>query len=560
MSVPFEKIQAPTPTREGAVEFNTEIHNQLDAAASFEELLDVVNAWDKQRRELLTWENLTHLRFSQDTTNPDYKKALDYCDELRPKLTELDVSVKRKLVSHPRRAELSQEIGEQAIALWEADLLTYDPVIEDDMVHEAKLRSQYNELCASAKFECRGETFNIEGIGKLRVDENREVRYDAESALWGWFADNREQLDEIYAEQVKLRDSMARKLGFDDYIGLAYKQMQRIDYGREDVTAYRDAVRELVVPLCTEIRRQQTERMGLEKLMFWDQSVHDPNGNPKPQGDHDWMLERAQEMFDAMGGGLDDFFRLMVEGNFLDLKNREGKAGGGFCTDFTSYGQPYIFANFNGTQGDVEVFTHEVGHAFQVYSSRDFKVSDYNYPTYEACEIHSMGLEFLTYPQMERFFGDDADRFRSIHLAKSLLFLPYGVAVDHFQHLVYANPSASPAERFEMWQEMERTYLPTYDYGNLPHVSDGGRWQLQRHIYMHPFYYIDYTLAQTCALQFWARSSVDYAAAMRDYVALCCRGGEAPFQELAKSAGLVSPFATGCLDNVVAQARQVLNA
>jgi len=286
--------------------------------------------------------------------------------------------------------------------------------------------------------------------------------------------------------------------------------------------------------------------------------VHDPQGNPAPRDDHDWLCEQAQKMFDAMGGGLDDFFRLMTQSHLTDLKNRDSKSPGGFCTSFPSVGLPYIFANFNGTKHDVEVFTHEMGHAFQAYMSRNQSLMDYLWPTYESCEIHSMGLEFLSWPQMELFFGNDADRFRRIHLEQALLFIPYGVAVDHFQHLVYASPQATPAERHAMWQEVERLYLPTRNYGDLPHLPQGGFWQFQRHIYLNPFYYIDYTLAQTCALQLWVRSQQDYAGTIRDYVALCSRGGEAPFQQLAKSARLVSPFETGCLRDVVGLARKQL--
>jgi M3 family oligoendopeptidase len=351
---------------------------------------------------------------------------------------------------------------------------------------------------------------------------------------------------------------MAKKLGYNDYIGLGYKRMKRVDYNQQDVEQFRAEVREHLVPLAVELRRKQAAALGVDKLIFWDDAVHDAAGNPAPHGEHDWMVERATQMFDTMGSDLGGFFRLMVQGKLTDLKNRDGKAGGGFCTAFPSYGLPFIFANFNGTKHDVEVFTHEMGHAYQAYQSRHQPLLDYLWPTYESCEIHSMGLEFLTWPHMEQFFEGDAERFRRIHLTQGLLFIPYGVAVDHFQHLVYAQPDATPAERHAMWQEMERTYLPWRDYGDLPHVATGGFWQFQRHIYLSPFYYIDYTLAQTCALQLWVRSRKDPQGTLASYNALCSRGGEAPFQELARSAGLVSPFQSGCLRDVAAEAKATL--
>jgi len=554
----FAEIEAPTPTFEAVAADYQRLNELWDNSGSDDERRLAVRQWDDLCRQLATWENLVDLHFNQDTANPEYKQAREFCDELRPKLTELAVGLKRKLVNSPQRPQLEADFGQQAFALWEADVLAFDPRIEDDLVREAKLEAEYTDLQASAKLEFQGDTYNFAGLAKFRVDADRQVRYDANRVNWQWFTDHRDQLDRIYDEQVKLRDSMAKKLGFDDFIGLAYKRMKRVDYNQTDVERFRAAVREDVVPLATELRRRQAAALGIDRVMYWDEGVFDPAGNPQPGGDHDWMIQRAKEMFHAMGGGLGAFFELMVDCDLMDLKNRKGKAGGGFCTDFPSYGLPYIFANFNGTKGDVEVFTHEIGHAFQGYSSRAQPLNDYLFPTYESCEIHSMGLEFLTWPHMEKFFGDDAERFRKIHLTQSLLFLPYGVAVDHFQHLVYARPTATPAERHAMWREMEQMYLPSRDAGDLPHVPMGGQWQLQRHIYLSPFYYIDYTLALTCALQFWVRSRDNMAAAMEAYVALCRRGGEAPFRQLAESAGLVPPFEAGCLSNVVQQAKEFL--
>lgn len=468
------------------------------------------------------------------------------------------MQLKRQLLASPRRAEYEARIGKQAFLLWEADVTTFEPAIEADLVAEARLSAEYTELLASAKLPFDGQILNLEGIGKYTQHADREVRHQAQQVRWQFFERNAEALDRIYGELVQLRHGMARKLGYENYIALGYRRMQRVDYDEKDVERYRDQIAELVVPLAAQIVERQARNLGVDRVYFWDEPVFDPRGNPAPVGDHDWMLAQAQGMFDEMAAPLGDFFRLMVARHLLDLKNRPAKAGGGFCTSFPTYGLPYIFANFNGTKGDVEVFTHEMGHAFQNWQSRSTPVYDYLWPTLESCEIHSMSLEFLSWPYMERFFGDEAERFRTIHLAESLLFLPYGVAVDHFQHLVYAHPEATAAERKRLWQSVEKRYLPWRDYGDLAYPAAGGRWQLQRHIYNSPFYYIDYTLAGCCALQFWAKAQGDYQKALADYVALCRRGGEAPFQELARSAGLVSPFTPGALSSVVEQARRAL--
>jgi len=556
----FDEIHVDRPEYANvAAEFG-KIDAAWAAASSADDCRQVIHDWDTLERRLSTWVNLVDLRFNQETSNADYKQARQYSDELKPRLTDLSVRMKRKLIDTPYRAELEAAFGPQAFALWEADVLAFDPKIEADLVKESKLEAEFTDLLASAKLQYRGDTYNFAGLAKFHVDGDRQVRYESNAVKWQWFADNVQQFDRIYDEQVRLRTDMAKKLGYENFVGLAYKRMKRVDYDQADVERFRAAVREDVVPLATELRRRQAEKLGVDRVMFWDEGIFDPQGNPKPQGDHDWMIERATEMFDEMGGGLGEFFRLMDQCHLMDLKNRDGKAGGGFCTDFPSFGLPFIFANFNGTKGDVEVFTHEIGHAFQSYCSREQPLVDYLFPTYESCEIHSMGLEFLTWPQMGKFFGHDAERFRQIHLLQSLLFLPYGVAVDHFQHLVYATPDATPQQRHAIWREMEAAYLPTRDCGDLPHVPMGGQWQFQRHIYLSPFYYIDYTLALTCALQFWVRSRADMAEAMQSYVALCKRGGAAPFRQLAESAGLVSPFEEGSLREVVGQARNFLSA
>ncbi len=498
------------------------------------------------------------LRFQQDTRDAERKAALEAHDELAPKFGELAIDLMRHVRSGPHGAEVAAHFGAHLLDLWECKIASYDPAIEAEVIAESKLSNAYTQLVASARFEFRGETLNHSQLGKFTQHADREVRHQAASLRWDWFEENAAELDRIFDEQVHLRAQQAEKLGFGNYAELAYKKLGRTDYDRNDVRGYRAAILEHVVPLCARIRETQREALGVERLMAWDESVHDVDGNPAPSGTYAEKMDQARAMFDAMDDGLGSFFRLMESGRFLDLEAREGKAGGGFCTSFPTHGMPFVFANFNGTKGDVEVFTHEIGHAFQNYSSRDKTCIDFLWPTYEAAEVHSMSLEFLTWPHMERFFGDDAERFRRLHLTQSLLFLPYGVTVDAFQHWVYDNPSATPGDRLSKWQELEALYLPWRSWGDLARPAAGGMWQGQGHIYRAPFYYIDYTLAQVCAMQFLAKAEQDRGQAMDAYVTLCKRGGEAPFQDLVRSAGLVSPLDPGCLEGVVATATEYL--
>lgn len=533
-------------------------------AARFENLFEkldeqpaeTVREWDALRRELSVYRSLAGLQFAQNTQDPDARAEHEFADEFFPSIAELQTEMKRKLLE--RRADLAPMIGEHVFELWTSDVASFEPTIEQQLVAEAKTRTERDELIASGEVEFDGESLNLAQLGKYRQVADRATREAATKAYWGWFGENGETSDDIYDRLVKQRTQMARDLGFDTYTPLGYLRMQRVDYDAADVAKFRQEVIDEIVPLCAELKQLQADNLGIDELTVWDEPVHDPNGSPKPNGSPEEMIAKASEMFDAMHPELGSFFGMMQERGLMDLVSRKGKAAGGFCTSLEN-GAPFIFGNFNGTHGDMHTFTHEMGHAFQCWLSRENYPMDLQWPTLESCEIHSMSLEFFSAPHMELFFGDDAERYRRMHLTENLTFIPYGVAVDHFQHLVYERPEASPAERRKMWLQMEELYLPWRNWADIEHGASGGGWHKQGHIFSSPFYYIDYVLALTCALQFWARMRDDNEAALADYVTLCRRGGDASFLELVKSAKLRSPFESGCLTAAAQTAREALD-
>ncbi|MEN8773647.1 MAG: M3 family oligoendopeptidase [Akkermansiaceae bacterium] len=539
----------------------SEFHSRLTKANSASECLKIVADWDSLLCRFKEWSSLTYIRFQQDTRNKVYKTAIDELDAIAPKYADLETKFKQALLDSPYRNEMENDLTPMLFDKWECDTKSFAPAIKDDLANEAKLQSAHTALTAGAEIEFRDEIFTISELDKFGDDADRETREGACKANSQWFFNNAPELDRVYDEQVNLRHTMARKLGYNSFTELGYQRMTRIGYGPEEVAAFRDEIRDKVVPLALQVAVKQRTALGVEKLMFWDHGAHSAKGNPKPKGDHDWMVGRATEMFKEMGHGLDVFFDEMKSRDAMDLKSRKGKAGGGFCDFLHQYEFPFIFSNFNGTRGDVDVFTHEIGHAFQSYNSRNQPMSDIVWPTTEACEIHSMALEFLTWPHMEKFYGEDqAEELRRIHLSAYLQFLCYGVSIDHFQHLVYAKPNATPEERNAMWQEIERTYLPWWDYADLPAEGSGRLWQQKAHIYQSPFYYIDYCLALTGALQFWSKSRIDPDGTLKNYAELCTLGGSKTYTGLLESAGLRSPFEAGCLDEVIQDAKRYLNA
>jgi M3 family oligoendopeptidase len=546
------------PDMDGVAQRYREFENALQSGSPAT-WLPTFRAWDDMRRELSTWSALTHVRFTQDTRNEAARAALDRRDELAPTLTGYDIDLMRRYVGSDQRRALEADLGEHAFRLWETDLSTFAPVVEPDLIAESKLASEYTQLLAGIEVDFDGEKLNLSALGRYASDPDRSRRHDAATARWNALGARAAELDRIFDELVHVRDGIARKLGFASFTELGYARMQRIDYDRAAVQRYRDMVATEVVPLANAIAQRAARRHGVAQLALWDEQLLAAAPAPRPLGDARWIMDRTIETFADLDPRLGEFARMMDGNELTDLVTRAGKAGGGYCTKFATYGVPFIFTNFNGTKGDITVLMHELGHAFQGYSSRNKGVIDYLTPTMEAAEVHSMSLEYLSWPFMERFFGDGAQTYRDGHLSEALLFLPYGVAVDHFQHLVYERPDATPAERHAMWQSMEKRYLPWRTYGDLARPSQGAFWQSQLHIYRSPFYYIDYTLALCCALQMWASSYDDKPGTLERYVALCARGGEAAFGNLVTSAGLTSPFEPGALSRVVARAKAVLD-
>ena len=241
---------------------------------------------------------------------------------------------------------------------------------------------------------------------------------------------------------------------------LGYARMLRSDYNSDMVADFRKQVEKYIVPIATSLKERQKKRLGIKTLNYYDEAINFRSGNAKPKGNPEWILKKGEKMYSQLSKETGEYFNYMVKHELLDLVTKKGKAGGGYCTYISKYKAPFIFSNFNGTSGDVDVLTHEAGHAFQVYSSMGFKVPEYYWPTSESAEIHSMSMELLTWPWMKLFFEEEADKYKFAHLSSALQFIPYGVSVDEFQHFVYENPDATPKERNHVWREIEKKYLP----------------------------------------------------------------------------------------------------
>ncbi|CRK80681.1 M3 family oligoendopeptidase [Neobacillus massiliamazoniensis] len=529
-------------------------------AATVEEQTMAINEINKLRNEIGTLFTLASIRHSIDTNDEFYKAEQDYMDEIQPEVEGLVSMYYQAIVESRFRTELEDKWGKQLFALAEGQLKTFKPEIVPLLQKENRLSTEYTKLLASAKIDFEGEERTLAQLDPFTEDTNRVMRKKASEAKFAFFAQHEEELDRIYDELVKVRTEIARNLGYKNFVELGYYRMMRTDYNAEMVAKFREQVMDFIVPIATKLKARQQERIAVEKLKYYDENFIFETGNAVPKGSPEWIIENGRKMYEDLSEETGAFFRFMQENNLMDLVAKKGKAGGGYCTYIEDYKSPFIFSNFNGTSGDIDVLTHEAGHAFQVYSSRHFEVPEYYWPTYEAAEIHSMSMEFFTWPWMEFFFKEDTDKYKFSHLSSALLFLPYGVSVDEFQHWVYENPDASPKDRKHKWREIEKKYMPHKDYDGNEYLENGGFWQRQGHIYNSPFYYIDYTLAQICAFQFWKRSRENKEDAWKDYVKLCKLGGSMSFTKLVEAANLISPFEDGCVESVVGEIEAWLNS
>ena len=531
----------------------------FEEAKGFEEQNEIMVRINELRNEFESMEQMVLIRHTSDTTDEFYEAENDYFDEVRPIYEGLVSSYYQKLINSSFRGLLEEAWGKQLFVFADLKLKTFKPEIIEDLQKENRLASQYTKLRASAKILFKGEEWNLAQMEPFTQSMDRNERDEAQKVITAFFESNEKEFDEIFDGLVKLRHQIAQNLGYKNYIQLGYDRLTRSDYDASMVANYRKQVLEDIVPVATMLRERQCKRLGLTSLKYYDEPLEYLTGNAIPKGEPDWIIANGKKMYEEMSPETDKFFNFMLEHELLDLVAKKGKAGGGYCTYIGKYKSPFIFSNFNGTSGDVDVLTHEAGHAFQVYSSRHIKAPECIWPTYEACEIHSMSMEFFAWPWINLFFKEDEEKYKFSHLSGALLFIPYGVLVDEFQHWVYENPNVTPSERKSMWRELEKKYLPHRDYVDNELLNRGGFWFRQGHIFKDPFYYIDYTLAQVCAFQFWVKAQENRTIAWGDYLTLCKAGGSKSFLDLVLLAGLQNPFEDGSIKSVVPSIIQWLN-
>ena len=531
----------------------------LENAQTKEDAIKAVNKYFKIQNEVNTDFTIISINFTLNTQDPKIKKYNDTIDEISPIVNNYFKKFEEAMVKSKFRQDLENKFGKLLFVQIENGFKCFDEKIIPLLQEENKLVSDYQALLASAKIEYKGETLNLSQIGKYMSDKDPEVRVESAKLYYGFLSEHDEEIGTIYDKLVKLRDKMAKELGYSNYIEFGYLRLGRVDYNAEMVAGYREQIKRDVVPVVYKLRKNQAKRLGYKNPIFLDYNLFFEDGNAKPAGDTSYLVDCAQKMYNEMGTESGEFFKFMVDNHLMDLDAKAGKAGGGYMTFIPRYKSPFIFANSNGTSSDVDTLTHEVGHAFQGYLCRNVKIPNYQMPTLEACEIDSMSMEFFAYPWMNLFFKDGADKYRFAHLDGAISFLPYGAEVDEFQHFVYEHPELTHKERCAKWAELEKVYRPWLNFKGFEYLENGGWWVRQSHIFASPFYYIDYTLAQVLALQFKCEMDKNRERAWKKYIKLLKMGGKYPFLTLVEKDHLRNPFVDGNVKKVIKPQVKILN-
>ena len=535
--LPYERLDVDLVCTEYA-----RLTKALSEADTFEKQVKIHDEYYLFSEDVWTTITLANIRRDGDVTNEFYEKEMDFYDEVIPQISNLDNEYHKVLLRSPFRKKWEKKIGSVSFINMELSEKSQDEKILPLMQEENSLVTRYEKLIATAKIPFQGEIYNLSLMSKFTTGADRKVREDAWKAIDEYFSSVSLEIDEIFDKLVKNRTAQAKELGFSSYTELGYMRMHRNCYDRAMVEKFRDYIKRDIVPKCNVINKKRQARLEVDSLKLFDQGVYFKEGNPYPTGSPEEILLAGQKMYRELSEKTGEFFDFMQEHELFDVLGRKTKKAGGYMTYLPKYKAPFIFANFNGTNSDIEVITHECGHAFQGYLLADEKIREFAELSMDLAEIHSMSMEYFTYDWMEDFFGEKAENYRTMHSEDSMLFLPYGCMVDEFQHIVYDRPFMSPGERKQVWKKLEEEYRPHIDFSGMPFFENGGYWQRQHHIFSSPFYYIDYVLAAICAMQFKDKMKEDFDEAFKDYVKLCELSGKYSFTETLPKVGLKVPF------------------
>lgn len=531
---------------------------QVREAASVWEICNCIAGYDALMEEVNFACTLAYIRSSLDCTDSYYAEAIQ--KESAGYETVETSEYCRALLESPFLPQLEEKFGKE-----------FRPRLEKEFRinrsgHELKAKEQvliskYQQKKAMLKIPFQGKEYSEAEMYVFFDSPDRQVRIDSRKAVAKAVLEKKEEFAPFLLELISLRDQIAKANDFENYLEYADAVYDRRGYGESEMTAFCTQVKEELVPLLKILQEEQKQELGVEKLMTYDYGIRFADGNAVPKGDAAYLTESSKAMYDALSPQMGAFFRGMVETESLDVTASPNKvAGMGFCTGVKRTCYPYVFGNCNGTETDVTVFTHEIGHAWQEYlTTKENRISLLHGMCLDAVEIPSKTMELFAFPYAEGFFGKDAEKFRQGHFRNALREIASYCEIHEMNTWIYTHVGASFEELVAKEEEIARAYDPNLDYGELTDDHRRGA-DLMRNmaIYMFPRYVISYSLSEVCAMDLFARMQKEPQAAWESYEKLCASGGSRSYPDTLNQAGLQPAYAEGSVKRVAEFAKSYL--
>ena len=506
--------------------------------ASIKAWLDDWNALDTSLMEAAS---VANVEVSCDSQNPAKEtRHLNFASEIMPQRSKIAHVLIGKLLD----SEYAPDDLQTVLRRFRTDR----EIFRDENVplqqQLSKLSNAYNKACGAMTVEWDGTQVPLSRLNPYMEDPDAAVREKAFRLHLQPYIDQRDHLADIFDEMLSLRQQVAHNAGFANYRDYVFAEKHRYDYTPEDCLQFHTAVENTFVPALLQQHEARKRTMSVSTLRPWD-LTHDPEGREPlhPYDSIDDLAETAQRVFTKVAPVLGEQFGIMRSEHLLDLESRTGKRPGGFCTSFPYRKRPFIFMNASGTGGDVRTLLHESGHAFHGFATMEHLpyLVQRRYGS-EMAEVASMSMELLASPYLrtrDGGFYEDADyaRARIEHLQGIVKLLTWVAPVDAFQQWVYTDPAAADRDaRDAKWLEIWSRFDPQTDWTDLTEYRVARRYK-QLHIFLYPFYYIEYAIAQLGALQVWRNALQDQENALAAYRAALALGGSRPLPELFGTAG-----------------------
>ena len=472
------------------------------------------------------------------------KDYLNFIENISPKISPFWDKLNKKFIESPYIKELDQEKYKILIRNRKNEIDIFREENIPLITQDAKLRQEYQKISGDFTVEFEGKEKTMPEMGKYLENPNRDTRQSAWEKIMETRYSKREKFDDIYNQLIKIRNQLALNSDNKNYRDYAFKERGRFDYTPQDCFDFHEAIQKTVVPLMHKLSEDRGQKMNLEKLRPWD-TVSDPKGRPalKPFEKTEELLDGCQKVFSKINPKLEELFKSMRDNNELDLETRKGKAPGGYMYGKDEERRPFIFMNAAGTQRDVEVLFHESGHAFHTFVCRVQELTEYrNYPI-EFAEVASMSMELFANKYFGEFYSNEEDskRAKYDHLYGIIWMLAWIARIDEFQHWIYTNPNHTEEERSQEWLELDEKYGFKLDWEGYEKFKEFF-WQKQSHLFTHPFYYIEYGIAQLGALQLWVNYKKDKDKNLKQYLEALSLGNSKPLPELFETAGIKFDF------------------